>query len=101
MTISIRPTSPIVDPVLSAPSAPVEPAPAVAPPAPESALLGNYKRAPADFVKGDGVFVAHTGVDALAVTALCLVTLAAVLWWAVLLRRWIRSTRSDGRAGRG
>src|SRR3954468_12929018 len=50
MTISITPTSDAIDPVLSASNA-------TPTPAPESALLGNYKRAPAEFVGGEGVYL--------------------------------------------
>ena len=52
MTISITPTSDAVDPVLNAPAGAPTPAPA-----PESALLANYKRAPAEFVGGEGVYL--------------------------------------------
>src|SRR3954470_19225959 len=50
MTISITPTSGAVDPVLNAPAA--TPAPA-----PDSALLANYKRAPGEIVRGEGVYL--------------------------------------------
>jgi acetylornithine/N-succinyldiaminopimelate aminotransferase len=56
MTISIQPTSSAVDPTLVASSTPAEAGEAVAS-TPASALLGNYKRAPGEFVGGEGVYL--------------------------------------------
>ncbi|HEY7394487.1 MAG TPA: acetylornithine transaminase [Gemmatimonadaceae bacterium] len=55
MTVSIDPTSTPVDPTLVASSTPAGAAEAVASPA--STLLGNYKRAPGEFVGGEGVYL--------------------------------------------
>ena len=56
MTISIDPANSAVDPTLVASSTPAGAAEAVAS-SPASALLGNYKRAPGEFVGGDGVYL--------------------------------------------
>ena len=59
MTISIHPTSDTVDPTIVASSAPAGTgeAQAVRTLTAASALLGNYKRAPGEFVSGEGVYV--------------------------------------------
>ena len=58
MTISIRPTSNAVDPVLTPAATPADTSGTGATaPAPESALLGNYKRAPNALVGGEGVYL--------------------------------------------
>jgi len=59
MTISIHPTSGAVDPtfVASSPPTGVGGAQAVGAPAAASALLANYKRAPGEFVSGEGVYL--------------------------------------------
>ena len=49
MTTSVTPAVNLVDPALASAS--------LAPAASESALLGNYKRAPAEFVGGEGVYL--------------------------------------------
>jgi acetylornithine/N-succinyldiaminopimelate aminotransferase len=59
MTISIHPTSATVDPTFVASSAPAGTgeAQAVRAPTAASALLGNYKRAPGEFVSGEGAYL--------------------------------------------
>ena len=59
MTISIHATSGAVDPtfVASSTSDRVEEAQPVGAPSTASALLGNYKRAPGEFVSGEGVYL--------------------------------------------
>jgi predicted acetylornithine/succinylornithine family transaminase len=59
MTISIHTTSGAVDPTFIASSAPAraEEAQPVGAPTAVSALLGNYKRAPGEFVSGEGVYL--------------------------------------------
>jgi len=59
MTISIHPTSGAVDPTFVASStlAGAGEAQAIDAPAATSALLGNYKRAPGEFVSGEGVYL--------------------------------------------
>jgi len=56
MTTSIDPTSSTVDPTLVASSTP-DGAGKAAASTPASALLGNYKRAPGEFVGGEGVYL--------------------------------------------
>ena len=59
MTISIHPSSGAVDPTFAAASAPAgaREVRTVGAPTAASALLGNYKRAPGEFVSGDGVYL--------------------------------------------